>query len=90
MHFTEPTIHKATQEHQCSWCGEIISCDQHYNRYRWFEDGEASTIKIHPECLAAMDELNDPDMRFAPGNNPRGCNCGFDRDCERCNSEETG
>ena len=90
MHFTEVETHKAAKEHQCSWCGDAIVIGERYKRYRFFDRGDANTVRLHPECLDAVDELNDSDCGFRPGDNPRGCNCWFDLDCERCNSEETG
>jgi hypothetical protein len=77
-------VKSARKQHQCSWCGEVIDTGQPYMRYRWYGDG-AITVKQHPECYAAMNEQIDfeGEVTFSPGDNPRGCNCGHDRDCER-------
>lgn len=87
-HATQPkTIKAARKPHRCSWCNHRIDVGQSYQRWRWFDGGDASTCHMHPECVDAMDETyrDDPDFEtFSPGENPRGCNCGFDAHCERC------
>jgi hypothetical protein len=78
----------AKKKHRCSYCGHVIQIGETYKRYRYFDGGDAGTVKIHPECLAAFDDLdpNDQQDGFSEGDNPRGCNCGFDKNCPRCAS----
>ena len=83
-------VKAAKKAHQCSWCGKKIDVGQPYMRYRWFGDDGVSTVKEHPECYEAMNELIDFDgeVLFSPGDNPRGCNCGHDHGCERCEANK--
>ncbi len=79
-------IKSARKNHRCSYCGTRIVIGETYKRYRFFDGGDAGTVRIHPECLAAFDELDCEDQQdgFYEGENPRGCNCGFTKGCERC------
>jgi hypothetical protein len=80
-------IGKARKRHRCDWCWEFIVQGQPYRRWRWFDSGDASTVRVHPECDEARIEEHKRDPYFTewmPGDNPRGCNCGFDRGCPRC------
>ena len=43
----------ARKDHECQSCGEAIMTGEQYKRWVCFEDGSASTVKMHPECLAA-------------------------------------
>jgi len=56
-------IKNAGKEHTCSWCGERIPQGSTFWRWRYFDGGDASTVKVHPECLAAGDQSSrdDPD-----------------------------
>ncbi|NKI68895.1 hypothetical protein GN109_05635 [Collimonas pratensis] len=76
----------AKKKHRCSYCGHIIQVGETYKRYRYFDGGDAGTVKIHPECLLAFHELSSHDQAegFDMGESPRGCNCGFDKNCARC------
>lgn len=56
MNTTQPTTHCAIKRHRCGWCWQFIEAGESYTRYRWFSDGEADTIKMHPECFGAMQE----------------------------------
>lgn len=56
MHMTEVETHKARKSHRCEWCWQIIQAGQNYNRYRFYADGDAGTVKMHPECMEAMQE----------------------------------
>ena len=82
------TIVSAKKRHQCSWCAERIEIGETYLRYRWYNGSDASTVKMHPECISAMRELikleGGYEIEFGLGDNPRGCLCGHDRGCERC------
>ena len=78
-------INKSVKTHGCSWCGQSIKKGGAYDRYRYYDGGYASTVKMHPECLTACDQLvseyNEP-IEFNAGDYPRGCYCEFD--CEKC------
>lgn len=55
-HMTEPAQHCARKRHRCTWCWEFIEPGDQYKRYRAYSDGDASTIKMHPECLEVMED----------------------------------
>ncbi len=55
-HCTEPTTHQAIKQHRCSWCWQFIEIGDQYKRYRFFDGGDAGTVKMHPECFDAMQE----------------------------------
>lgn len=81
------TVKSAKKRHRCSWCAEGIDAGETYKRYRWFGDDGPATVKMHPECYDAMIELSQEwgdDIEFREGDNPRGCNCGHSRACDRC------
>jgi hypothetical protein len=84
-------VKAARKPHECSWCGERIEKGMPYKRYRYFDGGDAGTVKLHPECEAASAELiaefNEA-IEFRPGDYPRGCWCDFDKECERCNERK--
>ena len=85
------TIKAAQKPHKCSWCGTTIEAGESYKRYRWFGDEGVGVVKEHPECYEAMQELIDEaggEILFSPGDSPRGCNCGFDAHCPRCNAKK--
>jgi hypothetical protein len=88
MNSTTPTTQKARKPHMCDWCWTRIESGEEYVRYRVYDGGDAGTIKEHRECYEAMQEAasEEPDnwIEFTPGDNPRGCNCGFEQGCERC------
>jgi hypothetical protein len=87
-HATElQTIKAARSEHRCSWCAERIDIGTPYQRYRYYEGGDAGTVKLHPECNTALEETvreEGFDYEFFPGENPRGCNCGHTHGCTTC------
>ena len=56
MHTTEVETHKARKAHRCEWCLQRIDDGTEYKRYRCYGGGEASTVKMHPECYDAMQE----------------------------------
>lgn len=89
MRATAPTTHTARKRFWCDWCSESIEPGETYTRYRWYDYGDVGTCRMHPECYAAGDNV-DLDDGWIPGDHPRGCWCGHDRDCERCrNRPET-
>jgi hypothetical protein len=55
MNCTTTESHKARKRHRCEWCWQRIDVGTTYLRYRSFYDG-AATIRMHPECNAAMHE----------------------------------
>lgn len=78
------------KDYKCAWCNEMIpkggSC------FSWvsIDGGQASTLRVHEECYEAMQEVireYDGEMP-PPGENPRGCNCGFTEGCERCDGRK--
>ncbi len=73
------TIKSSRKKRNCNWCSEIIKIGTTYNYYFCFDEGSGASM--HPECLKAMkSDLNCEDG-FLEGDNPRGCNCGFDIGC---------
>ena len=56
MHMPEVETHKARKAHRCGWCWQRIDDGTEYKRYRYYGGGEASTVKMHPECYDAMQE----------------------------------
>ena len=84
-------VKAAKTPHHCSWCAERIDVGASYTRWRYFGDDGPTVVKIHLECKAALDEVRgDPDFEeWCEGDNPRGCNCGHDARCPRCNAKKT-
>lgn len=83
----EETVKAAKKPHVCSWCGESIVVGESYKRWRCYGDSGVATLKAHTECFSAACELANIEgesIEVRTGDNPRGCNCGFYRDCERC------
>lgn len=81
------TIKSAKSMHRCSWCAHHIKIGSSYKKYRYFDGGDAATVKMHPECYTAMEKTaaeEGHDFEFMPGDNPRGCNCGFSHGCPTC------
>jgi hypothetical protein len=72
--WTKLETHKALKPHRCSWCYERIETGEMYTRYRCFDSGDACTVKMHPECLNAMqDEATNlgGHTEWFPGENER-------------------
>lgn len=53
-HTTDPTTQTARKPHRCEWCWQPIQTGETYTRYRYFDGGDAGTVKLHPECFDAM------------------------------------
>ena len=71
---TEATSHTAIKKHSCSWCGEAIEIGEQYKRYRYFSDGDAATVKMHPECyddLSVCARANGNWIEWMPGDAER-------------------
>ena len=69
MHMTEVETHKARKAHRCEWCWQRIDDGTEYKRYRYY-GGEASTVKMHPECYDAMQEAASEEggyIEWTPG-----------------------
>jgi hypothetical protein len=65
---TKTTEHKARKRHACSWCDEAIEIGEQYKRYRYFNYGDAGTVKMHPECHTAMiEESGGHAIEWSPG-----------------------
>ena len=56
MHATAVETHKARKTHRCEWCWQRIAECSEYKRYRYYNGGDAGTVKMHPECYGAMHE----------------------------------
>ena len=88
MSYATPVKQQAARKsYVCDWCNESIKPGEQYARWRWF-DGYAATVTVHSECYEALIELNFGDDGWEPGDNPRGCNCGWENGCERCAERE--
>jgi len=73
--FHEKSITRARKKYRCEWCGELIEKGDAYRSYRWAEDGDAGTVRLHPECSAAMDaeiKAQGGHIVWSPGDYPRG------------------
>lgn len=56
MHATETETHKAKKQHRCGWCWQFVDAGETYKRYRYYNCGDAGTVKMHPECYDVMQE----------------------------------
>jgi len=54
---TKTEMHRANKSHRCSWCWQRINDGETYKRYRAYDGGDAMTVKMHPECHDAMQEV---------------------------------
>ena len=52
MYCSDPETLTARKPHCCMSCGEIVNPGEKYLRWRCYDSGEVSTIKMHPECHA--------------------------------------
>jgi hypothetical protein len=69
-HVTDPTTHRAVKQHRCTWCWQHIVPGEEYRRYRFFDGGDAGTVKLHLECFGAMQQEAaewGPDFEWTPG-----------------------
>jgi hypothetical protein len=56
-HVTEATTQAAKKPYRCSWCWQGIAVGEQYTRYRFFDGGDAGTVRAHPECYGAIQDL---------------------------------
>jgi hypothetical protein len=84
--FHHNTVKRSRKQRQCSWCAEMIEVGEPYTSYQWRDCGDHGYVALHPECLAAMQEVASEEggwVEFMPGEYNRGCSCGNRReDCE--------
>ena len=75
MHCTDVERPKAKKPHRCMSCGEGIAVGETYVRWRCYDGGDASTNKMHPECLAMhQDEATkygDHEWEYSPYSHER-------------------
>lgn len=72
---TPETIKAAKKKHRCTWCWQHIEPGESYIRFRYFDGGDASTSKMHPECDTAMARMalhQGYDFEYMPGDFKRG------------------
>ena len=69
MYCTETQTLKARKIHVCMSCGEAIQIGDEYKRWRCYDNGDAGTVKMHNECLAAHGYSA---FEFEPHGYPRG------------------
>jgi len=55
--FQHQSVKKSRKRRRCDWCGEMIDVGQPYDSYRFVTFGDAGTVRMHPECLAASGEV---------------------------------
>jgi hypothetical protein len=73
--FHHRTVKRSRRQHECTWCAEGIEVGQPHYSYRWVADGcDAGTVRMHPECYAAMEQAakDDPWFSWSPGDFARG------------------
>lgn len=56
MYCTPTKILTARKPHSCTYCAEQIEVDEQYLRWMNVDNGKAVTNKMHPECLASLEE----------------------------------
>lgn len=77
-HSDVEVIKHAKKAHRCDWCAEKINIGDTYERWRWYDGGDAGTTKMHPECAYASSEVGKEegyDFEYYPGMFRRGCGC---------------
>ena len=59
MYCTPAEQRKARVSHRCTNCGEAIEVGTEYVRWASYDDGKCFTNKMHPECIASLQEESD-------------------------------
>ena len=52
-HFFAPTTLRARKNHQCDWCGEIVTAGDLYTSQSGYYEGMAFRNKFHPGMLGS-------------------------------------
>lgn len=76
--YFERTVKKSSKPYQCSWCIEQIEQGQPYSFYGWRDGKETGVERMHPECFAAMREMESIEggwFFWIVGDFHRGCCC---------------
>ena len=66
MHCTDVERPKAKKPHRCMSCGQGIAVGETYVRWRCYDGGDASTNKMHPECLAMHHDDASGEWEYIP------------------------
>lgn len=56
MYCTPTETRTARKSHRCTYCDEQIEIGDQYLRWMSVNNGNAVTNKMHPECLAFLEE----------------------------------
>jgi hypothetical protein len=67
---SEPVTYKSKARRRCDWCWEWIEVGEQYIRYRWANDGDVGTCRMHPECHEAMEDATSHEggyLEWTPG-----------------------
>lgn len=73
--FHEQSVKRSRKRRQCTWCAEIIKIGQPYESYRYAEGGDVGHVVLHPECMAAMEQMTKIEkygFEWSPGDFARG------------------
>lgn len=73
--FHEQSVKRSRKKRRCDWCWEAIEIGHPYESYRWSDGGDVGEVRMHPECLAAMDKVTKAEggnFVWSPGDFRRG------------------
>ena len=72
--FHHSSVQRSRKERQCDWCAEKIEVGQPYESYRWADGSDGGTVRMHPECYAAMrqESQDNPGVEWFAGDFVRG------------------
>jgi hypothetical protein len=72
--FHHTSVKASRKERHCDWCAEMIEIGQPYESYRWADGSDGGTVRMHPECYAAMQQecQDNPDVEWCAGDYVRG------------------
>lgn len=73
MFCTETETLKARRPHLCTSCGQHIGIGESYKRWRTFDQGDAGTSKMHPECfeMHQADAADSGNWEYTPFSHER-------------------